>query len=102
MNTGMDIHITDYDAVHWQNDFVKNNSNHEQPGDPVKLSEFIYEISNVGNPPLHLLVGTDAIVSALRLAQKLTKDISCGNIDRENFRSVTGDFRPEISDEFIV
>lgn len=52
MNTEADIHIADYDTARWQDDFVKNNSNHEQPGDPVKLSELIYEVSSTENPPL--------------------------------------------------
>lgn len=79
-----DIHITDYDTVRWQDDFVKNNSNHEQPGDPVKLSELIYEVSSVKNPPLHLPVGADAVASAMGLAEKIAEDVSVWRDKAEN------------------
>ncbi len=84
MNTEADIHITDYDAVRWQNDFVRNNSNHEQPGDPVKLSELIYEVSGAENPPLHLPIGADAVNSAMGLAKKITEDVSKWKEKAEN------------------
>lgn len=71
----IDIHIEDYDKYRWQDDFVKNNSNNEQPGNPVKLSELIYEVSNSENPPLHLPVGKDAIESVEGLEKKLKEDI---------------------------
>ena len=45
MGTDLDIHIKDYDKNRWQDDFVKNNSNHEQPGNPTKLGELVYEVS---------------------------------------------------------
>lgn len=76
MNTEADFHIADYDTVRRQNDFVKNNSNHEQPGDPVKLSELIYEVSSTENPPLHLPVGEDAVASVEGPIEKLTEDVS--------------------------
>lgn len=76
MNTEADFHIADYDTVRWQNDFVKNSSNHEQPGDPVKLSELIYEVSSTENPPLHLPVGEDTVASVEGLIEKLTEDVS--------------------------
>lgn len=75
MKDEIDIHIEDYDKYRWQDDFVKNNSNNEQPGNPVKLSELIYEVSNSENPPLHLPVGKDAIESVEGLEKKLKEDI---------------------------
>ncbi len=75
MRTEEDIHILDYDAVRWQDEFVKNNVNN-QPGDPIKLSKLIYEVSNATNPPLHLPIGVDAVASVEGLIKKLTEDIS--------------------------
>lgn len=84
MNTEADIHIADYDTARWQDDFVKNNSNHEQPGDPAKLSELIYEVSSTENPPLHLPIGADAVASAMGLAEKITEDVSKWKDKAEN------------------
>ncbi len=75
MRTELDIHIEDYDNFRWQDDFVKNNSNHEQPGDPTKLSELIYEVSNTATPPLHLPVGKDAVETIESLENKLKEDV---------------------------
>lgn len=75
MCTEEDIHIADYDEVRWQDEFVKNNINN-QPGDPVKLSKLIYEISEASNPPLHLPIGRDAISSVEGSIDKLRDDIS--------------------------
>lgn len=70
-----DIHIEDYDKNRWQDDFVKNNSNNEQPGDPVKLSELIYEVANTDNVPLHLPVGADAVNSVVDYANQILEDV---------------------------
>lgn len=75
MRTELDIHIEDYDNFRWQDDFVKNNSNNEQPGDPAKLSELIYEVSNTAKPPLHLPVGKDAVETIENLENKLKEDV---------------------------
>lgn len=75
MRTEEDIHVVDYDTARWQDDFVKNNVNN-QPGDPVKLSKLIYEVSNTENPPLHLPIGADAVVSVEGLIEELTADVS--------------------------
>ena len=61
MKQNLDNRIKDYDNARWQNDFVKSNSNHKQPGDPEKLAKLIYEVSNSLNPPLYLPVGKDAL-----------------------------------------
>lgn len=75
MRTELDIHIEDYDSFRWQDDFVKNNSNHEQPGDPVKLSKLIFEVSKTDNPPLHLPVGKDGVETVESLINKLEADL---------------------------
>ncbi len=75
MRTDEDIHISDYDANRWQDEFVENNVNNQQ-GDPVKLSKLIYEVSDVANPPLHLPIGGDAVASVEGLIDKLDKDVS--------------------------
>ncbi len=83
------FYIADYSTVRWQDDFVKNNSNHEQPGDPVKLSELIYKVSSAENPPLHLPVGADAVASAMGLAEKPRKMFRYGKI-KQRVRVTTG------------
>lgn len=65
------VYIEDYDCNRWQDDFVKNNSHNEQPGDSVRLSELIYEVSNASNPPLHLPVGEDAVNSMENYVTKI-------------------------------
>lgn len=37
--------------------------NGNQPGDPTKLAQVLYEISNLAQPPLHLPLGTDSYQS---------------------------------------
>lgn len=85
MRTEEDIHIADYDANRWQDDFVKNNVNNQQ-GDPVKLSRLIYEISEVSNPPLHLPIGADAVASVEGMIDKLNEDISMWKEKASNTR----------------
>lgn len=75
MKTELDVHIEDYDKNRWQDDFVANNSNHEQPGDPVKLSRLVYEVSTSANPPLHLPVGKDGVETVEGLINKLEEDL---------------------------
>ena len=75
MKQNLDNHIKDYDNARWQNDFVKSNSNHEQPGNPEKLAKLIYEVSNSLNPPLYLPVGKDAILTVLTYIDKIESDL---------------------------
>ena len=75
MKQNLDNHIKDYDNARWQNDFVKSNSNHEQPGDPKKLAKLIYEVSNSLNPPLYLPVGKDALSTVRTYIDKLESDL---------------------------
>jgi hypothetical protein len=39
-------------------------ANHQQPGDPAKLGPAIVELTNAEAPPLHLLLGSDALGTA--------------------------------------
>lgn len=75
MGIDADIHIEDYDSNRWQDDFVKSNSHNEHPGDPVKLNELIYEVSNVEKPPLHLPVGIDAVNSVEGYANQILNHV---------------------------
>lgn len=59
--TNTDIHIADYDPFRWQEEFMQNNSSHEQPGDPNKIAKLIIEASDCETPPLHLPVTADAV-----------------------------------------
>lgn len=76
MRTEMDVHISDYDKIRWQDDFVANNSHHEQAGSPEKLSGLIYKVSAMDNPPLHLPVGKDAVDTMDTFIRSLTDDVN--------------------------
>lgn len=45
-----------------------------QPGDPVKAAEAIIKVTEVENPPLHLLLGMGALKGALAKLDSLKKD----------------------------
>lgn len=75
MQTEADIYISDYDNYRWQDDFVKNNSHHEQPGDPEKLSQLIYEVANSTNTPTHLPAGMDGVETVETYIQSLQDDL---------------------------
>lgn len=72
--TEPDVLIDDYTPFRWQTDFMKANSNHEQPGDPEKIARLIVEVSACSTPPLHLPVTPDAVEVLDGLAQKLRED----------------------------
>jgi NAD(P)-dependent dehydrogenase (short-subunit alcohol dehydrogenase family) len=75
MKTMPDIHISDYDDFRWQTDFIKNNSDHNQPGNPDKLAKLVVDVANIANPPLHLPVGEDAVGVIDALKDKLKEDV---------------------------
>lgn len=58
--TDPDYHISDYDCCRWQTEFVAEAQKNEQPGDPCKLAELLYEAAYSQEPPLHLAAGEDA------------------------------------------
>jgi NAD(P)-dependent dehydrogenase (short-subunit alcohol dehydrogenase family) len=46
-----------------------------QPGDPVKLAQLLVKIANTENPPLHLPIGKDAIVSFRTKTEQMAKEV---------------------------
>jgi len=53
--------IDDYDAVRRKTETMYKDYNHQQPGDPAKFGPAIVQLANMKTPPLHLLLGSDAI-----------------------------------------
>jgi NAD(P)-dependent dehydrogenase (short-subunit alcohol dehydrogenase family) len=70
-NTGT---IADY--AHTADAFknIIRESNGEQPGDPQKAAEAIVKLVETQNPPLRLLLGTDALENARTKVHELTAD----------------------------
>ncbi|MFJ1760057.1 oxidoreductase [Amycolatopsis sp. NPDC088138] len=56
--------IDDYAAVRDETESFYKAHNHQQLGDPAKLGPAIVELANAAEPPLHLLLGSDALESA--------------------------------------
>lgn len=69
-----DIPIADYDFCRWQKEFIRLNSNHEQPGNPDKIARLILAAAESKNPPLHLPVTADAVAVLDDLCGKLRSD----------------------------
>jgi short-subunit dehydrogenase len=74
--------ISDYDATagKFKNQLQQNNGN--QPGNPERAAEIIFEISEMSNPPLRLLLGQDAY-------NKATKKLSEMQTEIEQMKSLT-------------
>jgi hypothetical protein len=54
--------IPDYEAAHSVVATHVTGSIHgHQPGDPEKLAEVLMAVATNGNPPLHLVLGSDAL-----------------------------------------
>jgi len=65
--------IADYQAAHdLVAAHVTGNIHGNQPGDPEKLAEVLMSVATKGNPPLHLVLGSDA----LGLAEKKVETFS--------------------------
>ncbi|OBK19891.1 oxidoreductase [Mycobacterium asiaticum] len=58
------------------------DTNHAQPGDPVKAAAAIVDIAAVAEPPLHLLLGTDCVAAVENKIKDLQADI-------DNWRGVS-------------
>jgi hypothetical protein len=43
----------------------------KQPGDPARAAQVIIDITEVDDPPLHLLLGSDAVNIAATMAENL-------------------------------
>lgn len=50
--------------------------NGNQPGDPTKLAQVLYEISNLAQPPLHLPLGTDSYQSIVEQRKNETLELA--------------------------
>lgn len=53
--------IADYDAIFDPIRKARKERNGHQPGDPAKAGRAVVEILNAPEPPLHLLLGSDAV-----------------------------------------
>jgi NAD(P)-dependent dehydrogenase (short-subunit alcohol dehydrogenase family) len=56
--------IDDYDEARKKAEAEYKDANHKQPGDPAKVGPAIVELANADTPPLHLLLGSDALDTA--------------------------------------
>lgn len=61
--------------------------NGQQPGDPKKLAEVLYEISLLSEPPLHLPLGTDSYHSIIEQRKKEAMEL-----EQWKYLSVSTDF----------
>ena len=74
--TEPDIHIPDYDRCRWQNQFVQQARQYDQPGDPDKLADLLLEAAEAEHPPLHLPAGKDAVQALQAYCSGIEKDLS--------------------------
>lgn len=56
--------IEDYAQAREEAETLYKNFNHKQLGDPLKFGAAIVELANAAEPPLHLLLGSDALKMA--------------------------------------
>ncbi|MBU2884275.1 SDR family NAD(P)-dependent oxidoreductase [Gilvimarinus agarilyticus] len=56
--------IDDYEEVRSRVEATYKSYSHHQPGDPVKIGPAIVKLANADTPPLHLLLGSDALEMA--------------------------------------
>ncbi len=54
-------HIEDYDPIRRKVEDAYQGINHRQLGDPAKFGDVIVKMASAENPPLHFLVGSDAV-----------------------------------------
>jgi len=67
--------IQEYEAARQSEAAHLNSINGNQPNDPEKAADVLIAISKEDNPPVHLLLGTDAYDMAKNKADLLNKDI---------------------------
>ncbi|WP_020596627.1 SDR family NAD(P)-dependent oxidoreductase [Spirosoma panaciterrae] len=53
--------IDDYAHIHQHKDWLDNNLNGKQLGDPVKAPDVILRLFNEENPPVHIVMGSDGV-----------------------------------------
>lgn len=82
-----DLHIPDYDAqtsVFFES-FEKMN--HNQPGNPERAAQFIIDVSEMDDPPLQFLIGSDCVNMWGTASTNFQKDV-----DRMKSISISSDF----------
>jgi NAD(P)-dependent dehydrogenase (short-subunit alcohol dehydrogenase family) len=80
--------IADYQAAHaLVEQHVGGGINGNQPGDPDKLADVLMDVATAANPPLHLVLGSDA----LGLAEKKVDTLRAA-LDEHRAMSVSTDF----------
>ncbi|PQP83570.1 hypothetical protein C0Q44_02405 [Paenibacillus sp. PCH8] len=53
--------ISDYVGISGEMENFASHYNKNQPSDPMKLAETIVKLTNAEQPPVHLLLGNDAL-----------------------------------------
>ena len=71
--------LSDYDGLARDAERIMAEHAGQEPGDPAKAAQAILTIADVENPPMHLLLGEDALKYAGYAAQGLAADIHAWN-----------------------
>lgn len=82
-----DLHIPDYDAQ--TSAFFESfeKMNHNQPGNPERAAQFIIDVSEMDDPPLQFLIGSDCVNMWGTASTNFQKDV-----DRMKSISISSDF----------
>ncbi|MNJ47564.1 3-oxoacyl-[acyl-carrier-protein] reductase FabG [compost metagenome] len=67
--------ISDYVSTSGEMESFAAHYNNNQPGDPVKLASAIVKLANAEQPPVHLLLGNDALETYREKINRLEQDI---------------------------
>lgn len=71
--------LSDYDGLARDAEKIMAEHAGQEPGDPAKAAQAILTIADVENPPMHLLLGEDALKYAGYAAKGLAADIHAWN-----------------------
>lgn len=71
-----DRSIADYDALFDPIRKARQDKNGRQPGDPAKAAQALLAIVEAENPPVHLLLGSDALALVRQKIEALTAEIA--------------------------
>ena len=74
--SGPDKEIADYKAAHEVLDMHAKSINGNQAGSPEKAAEALIKVSELQNPPLHLMLGTDAYGMAEKKMEIMKKEMA--------------------------
>ncbi|MDG4826575.1 hypothetical protein O7635_32395 [Asanoa sp. WMMD1127] len=50
---------------------MRRAANGNQPGDPARIADVIIDVTEAADPPVRLLLGSDAVAAALTAAETL-------------------------------